>query len=292
MSGDVVMPHTTAYNNAMSQIGTDFSDAATHLAYTGAGAAIGKIAGPAIAFSIFSAIGQPALGAIAATPAKWIGGTIGWAVGEIAYEASKTDWGRGVVTSQLDNNTGGNLLDYNSVTRSVSYNVFHYTVGDVKVDAFMQKSGAMVCQQLNLLGTAASEIFGACDVKNTIEGADGDDKIYGGGGNDTLRGGAGKDLIQAGDGVDLMHGSEGADRFDFAGDGKDKVDDFRVGQDLGTTGFGAVTSFRVIPDAFGKTQTIILYSAQGEIDLDGAPWHTGTPSLATVQHDAHVWGIY
>ena len=67
-----------------------------------------------------------------------------------------------------------------------------------------------------------------------IHGNDGQDTIRGGLGNDTIDGGSGNDLIFDGAGDDVIKGGPGADEFSFSstrGGGRDRVTDFRSGED-------------------------------------------------------------
>ncbi|MFC1456764.1 calcium-binding protein [Microvirga arabica] len=67
-----------------------------------------------------------------------------------------------------------------------------------------------------------------------IAGNDGQDTIRGGLGNDTIDGGSGNDLIFDGAGNDVLKGGPGDDEFSFSffrGGGRDRVTDFRPGED-------------------------------------------------------------
>jgi len=85
------------------------------------------------------------------------------------------------------------------------------------------------------------DVFDGRGGKDEISGGDGNDQLSGGGGRDqlsgdagrdTLRGDGGKDVLDGGAGKDKLWGGAKADRFVFeAGDGKDKVMDFR-GKDV------------------------------------------------------------
>ena len=82
-----------------------------------------------------------------------------------------------------------------------------------------------------------------------VSGGAGNDRLFGDRGNDTLNGDAGKDQIKGGSGGDLLNGGKGADvlsggsgadTFFFKrGDGKDRITDFNIGQDLIEIGKGA-----------------------------------------------------
>lgn len=68
--------------------------------------------------------------------------------------------------------------------------------------------------------------------RDKVEGGSGNDVLKGGGGADVLKGGGGKDKIIGGGGKDKLWGHKGADVFVFkAGDGKDTIKDFQLGQD-------------------------------------------------------------
>lgn len=74
-----------------------------------------------------------------------------------------------------------------------------------------------------------------------LDGGGGNDLLYGGSGNDDLDGGAGDDKLYGGSGRDeidgdrgndVLFGGKGADRFVFdRNDGRDKIQDFKVGED-------------------------------------------------------------
>jgi Ca2+-binding RTX toxin-like protein len=73
---------------------------------------------------------------------------------------------------------------------------------------------------LDLGGTAGTNVLGGNAGKNLLSGLDGDDALMGGGGNDDLRGGDGADVLDGGSGSDTMIGGNGDDRYviDVLGD--------------------------------------------------------------------------
>lgn len=74
-----------------------------------------------------------------------------------------------------------------------------------------------------------------------MRGGSGRDELRGGGGNDTLNDGGGQDRLNGGKGQDRLVGNggddrllggQGADIFVFpAGDGKERLVDFQIGED-------------------------------------------------------------
>lgn len=92
-----------------------------------------------------------------------------------------------------------------------------------------------------VLGGNGNDILRAGAGNDTLDGGGGRDKVEGGSGNDLLKGGAdvdvlkgggGRDKIIGGGGNDKLWGNKGADIFVFkAGDGKDTIKDFQLGQD-------------------------------------------------------------
>lgn len=65
-----------------------------------------------------------------------------------------------------------------------------------------------------------------------LSGGGGRDDLSGGGGRDDLSGGGGADTLEGGRGADVLAGGLGRDVFEFrAGDGRDRITDFRQGQD-------------------------------------------------------------
>ncbi len=92
-----------------------------------------------------------------------------------------------------------------------------------------------------------------------LDGDSGNDLLYGGSGNDDLDGGSGRDKLYGGSGRDeldgdrgndVLYGGKGADRFVFdRNDGRDKIQDFKVGEDRieididAINGFGALNIY-------------------------------------------------
>ena len=97
-----------------------------------------------------------------------------------------------------------------------------------------------------LHNVAAAATLTGNDLANTLRGNVGNDTLLGLAGNDTLTGGLGDDFLFGGAGDDVLVGSAGFDHFVFEGVfGKDRVNDFVLGQDLiqlsgvtGIAGFG------------------------------------------------------
>lgn len=70
------------------------------------------------------------------------------------------------------------------------------------------------------------------NLRDALAGTKGNDILAGSAGNDVLRGGAGNDVLDGGTGTDRMIGGAGADTFLFhRGDGADRIQDFRPGED-------------------------------------------------------------
>ncbi|MBC7739791.1 MAG: hypothetical protein H7245_21860 [Candidatus Saccharibacteria bacterium] len=68
---------------------------------------------------------------------------------------------------------------------------------------------------------------------DTLDGGWKSDFLIGGSGDDTLYGDIGNDRLDGGTGRDLVWGDGGADVFHFdLGDGRDRIGDFKAGQDV------------------------------------------------------------
>jgi Ca2+-binding RTX toxin-like protein len=112
-----------------------------------------------------------------------------------------------------------------------------YSVADYTLSANVEKLLHNVVTAATLTGN---------ELANTLRGNAGNDTLLGLAGNDTLTGGLGDDFLFGGAGDDVLVGSAGFDHFVFEGVfGKDRVNDFVLGQDLiqlsgvtGISGFG------------------------------------------------------
>ena len=98
--------------------------------------------------------------------------------------------------------------------------------------------------------------------------------LIGAGGNDRLIGGSGNDMLLGGTGNDILIGGNGADTFVFGADeGRDKINDFEIGEDL--IAFGSGVSFNDL-DIQNHTQgsmvtvdgTTIIVAGIDAVDLD------------------------
>ncbi len=79
---------------------------------------------------------------------------------------------------------------------------------------------------------AGNEIFGQAGA-DKISGLGGNDVLHGGAHRDVIKGGTGRDMIYGNGGNDVLFGNGGNDTFVFAaGDGSDRIRDFKVGKDL------------------------------------------------------------
>lgn len=102
-------------------------------------------------------------------------------------------------------------------------------------------------------GGAGDDTFSGGDGADLITGGTGNDSLSGGSGEDTLDGGKGGDTIDGGDsrdilmggaGNDVLVGGAGGDTFVFKSDeGKDVIDDFKVGVDLLQLDVSGVSAF-------------------------------------------------
>lgn len=57
----------------------------------------------------------------------------------------------------------------------------------------------------NAIGGFSADIITGNDLRNTLQGREGDDTLYGNGGNDVLDGGAGNDVLDGGSGIDQAY---------------------------------------------------------------------------------------
>lgn len=84
----------------------------------------------------------------------------------------------------------------------------------------------------NLFGGADNDLLKGDSAFDALSGNNGNDLLVGGSGNDLLRGDAGNDTLDGGTGADTLFGGTGADFFTLrAGDGLDRIQDYRDGED-------------------------------------------------------------
>lgn len=91
-------------------------------------------------------------------------------------------------------------------------------------------SGGETKSLLKFLNSDSIDLVGS-DGKDTFTGFAKADTLHGEGGGDKLNGGKGADMIWGDEGNDRLAGGAGADTFVFeAGDGNDRISDFRAGE--------------------------------------------------------------
>ena len=96
-----------------------------------------------------------------------------------------------------------------------------------------------------------------------LYGEKNDDSLFGGHGRDLLFGGKGDDLLDGGADSDLLFGGQNTDRFVLReGDGKDRIFDFRDGQDSLVLAHGLTFEELTVTQGFG--QSIISISDTSE----------------------------
>lgn len=103
--------------------------------------------------------------------------------------------------------------------------------GDVGLQAKLTDAGVLFSStaasgSVTTTGTAASEVLigrdQADDVREVLNGGDGNDVILAGDGTDTLSGGVGDDLLSGGAGADALDGGNGNDTL-YGGEGSDNL---------------------------------------------------------------------
>ena len=86
--------------------------------------------------------------------------------------------------------------------------------------------------QDQLQGFGEDDVLEAGDGDDWLEGGDGNDRLLGGQGQDRLWGDAGDDYLDGGSGDNILSGGAGRDLFVLSTQGKNRITDFAVGQDL------------------------------------------------------------
>ena len=137
-----------------------------------------------------------------------------------------------------------------------------------------------------LVGGGGADTLYGNNGRDVLLGGDGADTLFAGNGKDLLKGGAGADDLFGGRGADVLKGGSGFDTFHFdlppnAG-GVDKIDDFKVGQDMialsinafdkvGGLGVLSVAKFHTGTHAHDKSDRVIYDDETGSLyyDADG-----------------------
>lgn len=124
----------------------------------------------------------------------------------------------------------------------------------------------------HLVGGAGNDLLRGGAQDDVLRGQAGSDDLDGGTGRDWLDGGTGSDILRGGRGADILTGGAGRDTFVFLpgdGGGKDRITDFRLGEDVLSLGFRALSDARLAP-AQGGASVDLAFDDDGQaLRLEG-----------------------